>query len=92
LSTITSSVSSVDESLCLSPLWRVGAVELADVEKPTPRGRPVIDRRDDFARMAEAPAYVETGRKRGSVVVRVAHDGEPYRPWPNAAAGLQEVL
>ncbi len=37
--------------------------------------RPVIDRRYDFARMAEAHAYVETGRKRGSVVVRVGHEG-----------------
>lgn len=35
--------------------------------------RPVIDRCYDFAQMAEAHAYVETRRKRGSVVVRVAH-------------------
>lgn len=34
--------------------------------------RPVIDRCFDFARMADAHAYVETRRKRGSVVVRVA--------------------
>lgn len=34
--------------------------------------RPVIDRCFDFAAMAEAHAYVETRRKRGSVVVRVA--------------------
>ena len=33
--------------------------------------RPVIDRRYEFAEMADAHAYVETGRKRGSVVVRV---------------------
>ena len=32
---------------------------------------PVIDRRYGFAQMAEAHAYVETGRKRGSVVVSV---------------------
>lgn len=31
--------------------------------------RPVIDRRYPFARMAEAHGYVDTGRKRGSVVV-----------------------
>ncbi len=37
--------------------------------------RPVIDRRYDFARMAEAHAYVETRRKRGSVVVSVGHEG-----------------
>jgi NADPH:quinone reductase-like Zn-dependent oxidoreductase len=35
--------------------------------------RPVIDRRYDFAQMREAHAYVETRRKRGSVVVRVGH-------------------
>ncbi len=33
--------------------------------------KPVIDRCYPFAQMAEAHAYVETGRKRGSVVVRV---------------------
>jgi len=33
--------------------------------------KPVIDRRYGFAQMAEAHAYVETGRKRGSVVVNV---------------------
>lgn len=33
--------------------------------------KPVIDRRYNFAQMAEAHAYVETGRKRGSVVVSV---------------------
>ena len=35
--------------------------------------KPVIDRRYAFAQMAEAHAYVETGRKRGSVVVTVQH-------------------
>jgi NADPH:quinone reductase-like Zn-dependent oxidoreductase len=35
--------------------------------------RPIIDRRYDFAQMTEAHAYVETGRKKGSVVVRVEH-------------------
>ncbi len=35
--------------------------------------RPLIDRRYDFAQMAEAHAYVETRRKRGSVVVSVGH-------------------
>jgi NADPH:quinone reductase-like Zn-dependent oxidoreductase len=34
--------------------------------------RPVIDRRYEFAQMREAHAYVETRRKRGSVVVSVA--------------------
>ena len=33
------------------------------------RIRPVIDRSYDFARMVEAHAYVDTGRKRGSVVI-----------------------
>ncbi|WP_439610103.1 NAD(P)-dependent alcohol dehydrogenase [Reyranella sp.] len=35
--------------------------------------KPVIDRRYRFAQMPEAHAYVETGRKRGSVVVSVEH-------------------
>jgi NADPH:quinone reductase-like Zn-dependent oxidoreductase len=35
--------------------------------------RPVIDRRYKFAEMADAHAYVETGRKKGSVVVSVEH-------------------
>ncbi len=37
--------------------------------------RPVIDRCYDFAQMSEAHAYVETRRKRGSVVVTVPHVG-----------------
>ena len=37
--------------------------------------RPVIDRRYEFAEMRGAHAYVESGRKRGSVVVRVAREG-----------------
>ena len=37
--------------------------------------RPVIDRRYDFTQMAEAHAYVETRRKKGSVVVNVGHEG-----------------
>ena len=36
--------------------------------------RPVIDRCYAFAQMAEAHAYVETGRKKGSIVVRVEHE------------------
>ncbi len=36
--------------------------------------QPVIDRCYDFAQMAEAHAYVETGRKKGSVIVMVKHD------------------
>lgn len=37
--------------------------------------KPVVDRRYGFDQMVEAHAYVETGRKRGSVVVSVEHDG-----------------
>ena len=36
--------------------------------------QPVIDRHYDFAQMREAHAYVETRRKRGSVVVTVRHE------------------
>jgi NADPH:quinone reductase-like Zn-dependent oxidoreductase len=36
--------------------------------------KPVIDRRYPFAQMAEAHRYVDTGRKRGNVIVTVEHD------------------
>ena len=38
--------------------------------------RPVIDRRYDMAEIVAAHAYVDTGRKRGSVVVRMSHAGD----------------
>jgi NADPH:quinone reductase-like Zn-dependent oxidoreductase len=38
------------------------------------RFRPVIDRRYPFERIAEAHRYVDTGRKRGNVVVTLDHD------------------
>jgi NADPH:quinone reductase-like Zn-dependent oxidoreductase len=36
--------------------------------------RPVIDKVYEFSQMREAHAHVATGRKKGSVVVRVSHD------------------
>ena len=36
--------------------------------------RPVIDRRYLFEQMAEAHRYVDTGRKKGNVIVTLAHD------------------
>jgi NADPH:quinone reductase-like Zn-dependent oxidoreductase len=47
--------------------------EIAELAK-TGALKPVIDRRYTFAQMREAHAYVETGRKKGSVVVTVEHD------------------
>ncbi len=47
--------------------------QLADLAR-TGALRPVIDRCYDFAQMREAHAYVETRRKRGSVVVTVRHE------------------
>lgn len=37
--------------------------------------KPVIDRRYPFEQIAEAHRYVDTGRKKGNVVVTLAHDG-----------------
>jgi NADPH:quinone reductase-like Zn-dependent oxidoreductase len=37
--------------------------------------RPVIDRRYPFERIVEAHRYVDTGRKKGNVVVTLGHDG-----------------
>jgi len=36
--------------------------------------KPVIDRRYRFGQMAEAHRYVDTGRKRGNVVITLEHD------------------
>jgi len=48
--------------------------QLAEVARLATAGlfRPVIDRTFDFSQITEAHRYVDTGRKRGSVVVRVA--------------------
>ena len=58
----------------------VSAVTRADLEllaELAERGilRPVIDRCYPFEEAAAAHAYVDTGRKRGSVVLRVVRDG-----------------
>jgi NADPH:quinone reductase-like Zn-dependent oxidoreductase len=36
--------------------------------------KPVIDRRYPFEQIAEAHRYVNTGRKRGNVIVTLEHD------------------
>ena len=47
--------------------------------------RPVVDRRYPFDDIAQAHAYVDTGRKRGSVVVNVA---EAVQTAPTGSAGV----
>lgn len=54
---------------------RPGAPELAQLVGLAESGRyrPVIDRTYDLADVVEAHRYVDTGRKRGNVVLRIAH-------------------
>ncbi len=54
---------------------RPGAPELAQLVGLAESGRyrPVVDRTYDLADLVEAHRYVDTGRKRGNVVLRIAH-------------------
>lgn len=54
---------------------RPGAPELAQLVGLAESGRyrPVIDRAYDLGDVVEAHRYVDTGRKRGNVVLRIAH-------------------
>ena len=54
---------------------RPGAAELAQLVGLAESGRyrPVIDRAYDLGDVVEAHRYVDTGRKRGNVVLRIAH-------------------
>lgn len=54
---------------------RPGAPELAQLVGLAESGRyrPVVDRTYDLADVVEAHRYVDTGRKRGNVVLRIAH-------------------
>jgi NADPH:quinone reductase-like Zn-dependent oxidoreductase len=45
---------------------------------------PVIDRRYPFAQIVEAHRYVDTGRKRGNVVVVIRREEEEGRPYETA--------
>jgi len=36
--------------------------------------KPVIDRRYSFEQIAEAHRYVDTGRKKGNVIIMLKHD------------------
>lgn len=58
--------------------WDVGKPGAADLAHlvglaESGRYRPVIDRTYDLADIVEAHRYVDTGRKRGNVVLRIAH-------------------
>jgi NADPH:quinone reductase-like Zn-dependent oxidoreductase len=60
--------------------------QLAELAK-TGALRPVIDRRYSFAELPQAHAYVETGRKKGSVAVTVAHESWSARSrWYSASS------
>ncbi|MCC5825162.1 NAD(P)-dependent alcohol dehydrogenase [Alkalimonas sp.] len=41
--------------------------------------KPVIDRRYPFEQITEAHRYVDTGRKKGNVIIRLQHDDESWQ-------------
>jgi NADPH:quinone reductase-like Zn-dependent oxidoreductase len=55
------------------PSARVGAEDLRFLASLAESGpfKPVIDRRYPFERLADAHRYVDTGRKKGNVVITV---------------------
>ncbi len=51
------------------PAWNAEDVRFLATLAETGRFKPVIDRRYSFERITEAHRYVDTGRKRGNVVL-----------------------
>jgi NADPH:quinone reductase-like Zn-dependent oxidoreductase len=47
-------------------------LEVKEVERPTPKDN-VIDGRYPFEQIADAHRYVDTGRKRGNVIMTLEH-------------------
>ena len=58
--------------------WRAGDLRFLAELAAAGEFRPVIDRRYPFEQIAEAHRYVDTGRKKGNVIITLPHDDRTW--------------